>query len=1412
MTLLTSPRPPRLHGRQESLEVLQATLNRACRSGLQLLLISGEAGVGKTTLVQGLRPAVRQAQGFYALGKCEHFRSDAVLRAPRQALQQLLIALLSRPEPQRMPLRRDLHQALGTAAAALLPLLPELKALLGELPPARALELQERSVRLRVLMLELLRQVLRHWRPLVLVLDDLQWADQSTLDLLAALQEGQELGGLVLIGLYRPEPRSADSPLARWLRKAADAPQPPLRLELRNLPAAELTAVVADMLDSDPAQVADLSASLHRCTDGNPFFARELVRALHREGLLRSAPGGWHWDGASIARRVSGAEVEEILLGQLGDLPPASRDLLVTLACLGSRTTLAQLARVSGETPSDLQRRLLPPLEQGVLNSHGPAALRAGDPQADVGFSHDRLLQAAAELRDPAWRQRIQLTIARRLVGGGQRLEAADHYTRAAALLDQEPEQRLVAELLLESGRAALSAGGFETADRQLQVAFALLGEQPWRRVAALAWPLQVALHQVSYCRADYERADAHYADLRQRAERPGQLLAPACIQVMSLSNRSRYREAVELSLQLLAQLGIAVPGAENLQGELQRQLQAFVEAVGQGALEQLPAISAEPAEASVVRLMNRLVPAAFFCDPPLACWLVLRSAHGWIDGDRDPARLYPMACTLLASVAWRDDYRSGWLAARAALAAGEAGEAGVETARTRHVYALFNSHWCEPLEQGLIQARRAHEQLLHGGELEFACYTFYTSQAALLETAPCLAELAEENRLALAFARRTGNRHAEPAYAAFQQLIADLSGSPLTARAADRELELAQTNPMAACDSHVLRALAACLLGDGETLERQARMASALEPFITGFYPVVWIRVLEAFALLARRSRGDADPGGAERWEALQAWLAARAADSPHNFDHLVDLLAAERLSSEQRRSEALPLYERAMRGAIAHQRPWHAALTTERAARCYLALDLEQAGQRLLEQAHRLYGAWGADRKQRLLEDEFPFLRGAGSLRPEGDTLLEAIQRLGALRTTAELAQTSAELIGRLSGATDVQIVVLNPDQEWELTGSFRPGGPLPRQSLAVASAAGLVAESALQLAIRQLLPVISPDAVRDGRFRGDPHLRDLGVCSLLAVPLIVQNRPLAVAIVEHRGMRGVFAPALAQAVQLVCGQLAVALENSLIQRSLQQQVEQRSAELRAAYEREARNEEQRRRLLEQKLKTSLTAAAVVHEIQQPLSAILLNCRLASHSLEQLPAEQLPAGLRTSLGQLSRDGDQVVSTMERIRMLLRNVETEHGPVDLCASVDSALLFLKRDLALQSLEPQLQGLDQPCQIHGDGAQLQIAVVNLIRNALQAMQAQPPASRRLRVQLCRQAEQLELTVADSGPGFPDDFSGDTSWALLQSTKATGMGIGLFLAETAATNHRGQLCLGRSASLGGAEVRIVLPLP
>ena len=261
------------------------------------------------------------------------------------------------------------------------------------------------------------------------------------------------------------------------------------------------------------------------------------------------------------------------------------------------------------------------------------------------------------------------------------------------------------------------------------------------------------------------------------------------------------------------------------------------------------------------------------------------------------------------------------------------------------------------------------------------------------------------------------------------------------------------------------------------------------------------------------------------------------------------------------------------------------------------------------------------------------------------------------------------------------------------------------------------------------------------------------------------------------------------------------------NLIDISPRKQVE---ADLAAVQERERRGLERQRQLLEQKLKTSLTAAAIAHEIQQPLAAILLRCGLAQQSLAAGPSTAGTKDLEAELRALSDDAQRVVSTMERMRMLLRNVETPHSRVDLAVSLNSALVFLRGEIEARGVTLSEEGLDLTCPLLGDGAQLQTAVVNLIRNALQAMEPQPAASRRLQLQLQRDSDHVRVVVADSGPGFPEDFRNDNSWEVLKSTKANGMGLGLFLAQTAAVNHHGHLRIGRSERLGGAEVVIELP--
>lgn len=257
------------------------------------------------------------------------------------------------------------------------------------------------------------------------------------------------------------------------------------------------------------------------------------------------------------------------------------------------------------------------------------------------------------------------------------------------------------------------------------------------------------------------------------------------------------------------------------------------------------------------------------------------------------------------------------------------------------------------------------------------------------------------------------------------------------------------------------------------------------------------------------------------------------------------------------------------------------------------------------------------------------------------------------------------------------------------------------------------------------------------------------------------------------------------------------------TLVDLSARKQAERALA---TARQRERQLEEQQRQRLEQKLRTSLTAAAVAHEINQPLSAILLQANLAR---DQLLTGGDPGSLQRLLEAQVHDAGRVVRVMEKMRSLLRNVQTEPQPVDLANLVESALLFKRRQLQDSGIEVRCNGLQRPCRIAGDSDQLQVAVSNLLRNAREALEAMAPEQRRLELTLETTEDQVVLTVADSGPGFDPDVLESLP---LATTKPDGTGLGLFVVQTTVDNHGGRLQFGRCSRLGGAQVRLELPRP
>jgi PAS domain S-box-containing protein len=252
---------------------------------------------------------------------------------------------------------------------------------------------------------------------------------------------------------------------------------------------------------------------------------------------------------------------------------------------------------------------------------------------------------------------------------------------------------------------------------------------------------------------------------------------------------------------------------------------------------------------------------------------------------------------------------------------------------------------------------------------------------------------------------------------------------------------------------------------------------------------------------------------------------------------------------------------------------------------------------------------------------------------------------------------------------------------------------------------------------------------------------------------------------------------------------------------------EVRQAQADLRVAEENLRKLARQEAQRLQQKLQTSVVASAVAHEVNQPLSEILMKSQLALHQADSYP--QLPENLRGTLRSLVEDSRRVDRTIERMRALLRNVPTQLISTDLRECVDSSILYLKRVMAEGKIQLQSNLPKKPVRVLGDSSQLQLAVTNLLRNATETIQESGCRNRKIRIQLVAKRTHAEITVGDSGPGLAHHLR-QQIFSVLTSNRPKGTGLGLYLVRTTVVNHGGEVSVGDSP-LGGAEFRVRIPL-
>ncbi|HYY31378.1 MAG TPA: AAA family ATPase, partial [Chthoniobacterales bacterium] len=550
--------PEKLYGRAREIDTLLASFDRVVASGTpELVLVSGYSGIGKSSVVNELHKVLVPPRGLFASGKFDQYKRDIPYATLAQAFQSLIRSLLSKNEAELRTWRDALHEALGPNGPLIVDLVPELKLITGEQPPVPALPPRDAQRRFQLVFRRFIGVFARPEHPLALFLDDLQWLDAATLDLLEDLVSQPDVQHLMLVGAYRDNEVNCSHPLMRKLEAIRQAGARVKEVILAPLALSDVGRLIADALHIEPERVTPLARLVHDKTAGNPFFAIQFLSALAEEALLTfdHSDGRWFWDLSRIQAKGYTDNVVDLMVGKLNRLPIETQKALQEFACLGNSAEIATLCIVQETSEEEVHSDLWEALRQEFI-------VRL---EGSYKFVHDRVQEAAYSLIPEQVRAEAHLRIGRLLTARTppERREEAvfeivNQFNRGAALITSPAERDQIAELNLIAGKRAKASTAYTSALKYLIAGAAVFGNDSWERRHELAFALELNRAECEFLTGQSAAADERLTMLLSRAANTGELATVTCLRVDLYSTLSHSSErAVAVFLDYLRRLGV---------------------------------------------------------------------------------------------------------------------------------------------------------------------------------------------------------------------------------------------------------------------------------------------------------------------------------------------------------------------------------------------------------------------------------------------------------------------------------------------------------------------------------------------------------------------------------------------------------------------------------------------------------------------------------------------------------------------------------------------------------------------------------------------------------------------------------------------------------------------------------------
>ncbi|MDC0674479.1 AAA family ATPase [Nannocystis radixulma] len=1348
-TLATRDRPPGLQlpttlfGRDRELAELLSVWTGVRAGARALALVAGPSGAGKSSILRALAGAVREAGGRFVTGRFEQVERVIPYAGLLAALDRLLRRALAEPEERLAATRTALLAALGDSAAGLADVLPALALVTGVRPrPTEALP-AEAAGRFHAAITRLVRVFAGPDAPLVLAVDDLQWADPASVRLLDELAREPGLDHLLLVGCYRDDELAAGHPL-RGL--AAD-----LRVHLGPLAAADVAQLIGETLAWPEGQAEALAAVVAANTDNNPLFVRAYLRWLFDQGLLVWSPEheGWAWDAARTARAAPGDDIVALMTRRLAALDPDVRAALEAAACIGARFDVARLAGLLGRDPAAVKAALAQAIERNLV--------LAAD--TDVyEFVHDRVQQAAYAALAPAERLRLHLALARGLLRDAappvledMLFEIVGHYNLAAAGLADPDERLRLAELDLAAGRKARGAAAFASAVQLLRQGIDALPDDAWSTHYPLAFALHRDCMECEHFAGDPDAAEARFAPLLARARDDVDRAAVHDLKVGLETDRANVQAALAAGRAGLALLGVDVPASAS-RLSLLRELATVRWLRGRAPLRDL----ADLPEAQDVRIRRSLrllctmCVSAYYHQPDLALVyglraMVLALRHGVIGESAIAVALYAFI-----HVHMFNDPAGGRALQDAAYAlADRFGDPRIRPQLANYC-GVYVDAWLEPLAAVAPRLEREIDRAIQIGDPSMALYIAAGAMYGRWLGLGDLDQLQASARAMGSIGARLPGLDQRSWHLMFVRTCMALRGetdgpTSLSSPGWDEDSLVDELGPHSRALSSAYHLVKLALLyhhgayDQARALSKRMRWARAEGTLL----------LVDQITLGLLALTGPGEPLRPKAQRRALAWLGhlRRWAElCKENIEGRLLLAEAELARCRGDHDQAALLYPRAVESA---RRAGHLrieALALERAGRHALTRDLHVLATMYIGAAADGYDRWGARTLAARLRTEFPGLAAPAPVAPPPpgppSSGAEAVDVAALLRSTRAI--TGELVLPRLLRAlvrTVVEVagarrcfVLLAGDGGLQIAAAADVAADRldVLQSRAMSEEPGLP-QSLVHFVARTRRDVVLADAAVDHDFAGDPALA--GVRSVLCAPILGHGGLVGVLYLDNDLAPHTFGSGRLVLLRHLAAQIATSIDNARLYEDL---ARARDAAVRT-----------------DRLKTRFLLN-MSHELRTPLNAVIGYAELIRESA----AEGDLAAIDADTDRIRRAAVRLVRTLTNILELSR-LEADDVVKPARVAVDPAAI-VREAVAACEAEAHARGdaldldLDPTLGVClTDPGMFAHCVQTLVDNAVH-FTSRGRVAVRLAAVIRGDAPWLELRVADTGVGIAAD--------------------------------------------------------